>query len=135
MKDESIENQRKMAKGDKLSCGCTVIFPAWSREYAKKKVYKALAEALSKTSEEVAAIPEEMVLRSLGLETKELREFWSKFFIACEVDFKNAEDGTIEYLVEESRLPFIPPTIKKFIDEVAQLHRNPGFASCMAHML
>lgn len=129
-----VEKEKRMKVGERLKCGCRVVQAAWTREEATSRVYEALAEALSKSVEDTGKIPETMVLRSLGLDTAGLRRLWGKFFVACDVDFKTADDGSVEYQVADSKLPLVPASIKGLIDEVAQLHSMPTFASCAMHL-
>ena len=127
---DHVDELRKLKKGERLPCGCEVLDTPWTREYAKTKVYGALAERLSKDSQD---IPEETTFASLGLTQKQLRELWGDFFVACDVDFKRDKDGNLEYLCDDSKLPPIPPAIREFIDEVQNLHSGLSYKECLSH--
>jgi hypothetical protein len=137
--EREYERQKRMKVGEKLPCGCEVVRPAWTREETRNAVYEALSETLADGTDAGEIIfslvdsGEDTPLRSLGLDTKSLRKFWGKFFVATDVPMTKQEDGSNKYMVGDDHLPKIPETIGDMIEEVFSLHQNPTFKACWPH--
>lgn len=129
--DRESEKQQKLKRGDGMPhChDCKVVRPAWSRQYSRTKVLRAMSvirkQVVSKDIDDVTTF------ESIGF-TEEMRlALWYKFVAGSdEEEPVPHENGGATWLMPESKLP---KTIYEMADDVYRLHQRPVFQACDAH--
>ncbi len=129
MSGENITQLEQLKRGESLPCGCKVMDTAWTREEARIKTYKRLAEVLNVSEVQAAKIPEGILLRELPLSTKSLRRLRDKFWFPDgslgSEEGRDAEEG-------ETVLG-LPKTIGDFITKLLEIHSGISYYACASH--
>ena len=122
-RDEQI---KQLKKGQCLPCGCEVIDTAWTKEEARNKFLKALAEVMQVCEEEVSKIPSPTRILDLRLDTKSLRRLRDKFWLPD----NSCASAELRDKEESSEVVQLPETIGGFIIRLLAIHSGTTIMQC-----